>query len=191
MRAKVQRINGVIELRNVWHFYRCMRSPLSFHGHIASTTHLDQAGRQLSTISSDLRLTQLRYLIKNWVSLERSLKATQVVVRVSKRVHLVELVSKFMEEREARKSMTKRKRGGPSPNERFTDLLFPETIGYKQAHKPKTRRANSNEKGDNPRERAKRTFEYWIRLGLPLMRMAQRFGIGILLLLPEDLTDAE
>ena len=42
-----------------------------------------------------------------------------------------------------------------------------------------------------PREAAKRKVEYWIQLGKPLLKMVQRFGHGILLFLPENLTDKE
>jgi len=40
-----------------------------------------------------------------------------------------------------------------------------------------------------PQEAAKRKLEYWIQLGKPLLKMVQRFGHGILLFLPENLTD--
>jgi hypothetical protein len=48
---------------------------------------------------------------------------------------------------------------------------------------------SKEEKG--PREKAKEKFDYWIRLGEPLASMVQRFGSGILLLLPKKLTDKE
>lgn len=187
LREKAQRIKGVEALWNAWHFCRCLRGPTSPYSHEASTDSLDRLERPVHSINSDLRLSQLRYLIGNWTLLEKSLRASQLVARVSKRVHLVELVGRFVEERGARKAVAKRKRRGPSTNEKFTDLLFPETI----VRKPKLSRADNKEKGDNPRERAKRTLEYWIWLGEPLLAMAQRFGIGILLLLLEDLTDAD
>jgi hypothetical protein len=53
----------------------------------------------------------------------------------------------------------------------------------------KGKQMSKREKG--PREKAKECLEYWIRLGEPLARMVQRFGHGILLLLPEKLTDKE
>ncbi len=43
------------------------------------------------------------------------------------------------------------------------------------------------EKG--PRENAKKKLDYWIQLGEPLARMAQCYGIAIVPLLPEKLTD--
>ncbi|KFZ03400.1 hypothetical protein V502_10981 [Pseudogymnoascus sp. VKM F-4520 (FW-2644)] len=41
------------------------------------------------------------------------------------------------------------------------------------------------------RERAKEKLEYWMSLGEPLAVMAQRYRIGIILLLPKKLTDKE
>lgn len=39
------------------------------------------------------------------------------------------------------------------------------------------------------RERAKKTFEYWIRLGKPLWRMSERYGLSILVVLPKEVTE--
>lgn len=63
-----------------------------------------------------------------------------------------------------------------SPKDRFINLLFPETIKCK-----------GQEKG--PREKAKKKFDYWIQLGEPLAAMEKRYGIALLALLPETLTD--
>ncbi len=35
-----------------------------------------------------------------------------------------------------------------------------------------------------------RKLEYWIRLGMLLLRLVERYGYGVLLLLPESMTDA-
>lgn len=70
-----------------------------------------------------------------------------------------------------------------SLKDRFTDLLFPETIKYKGEQLGK------KEKG--PQENAKKKLDYWIQLGELLARMAQRYGIAILALLHETLTDKE
>jgi hypothetical protein len=77
-----------------------------------------------------------------------------------------------------------------------------ETIKFKSKQASKkggnqmSKKQVSEEKGKQvsqeegcPRDAAKRTLEYWIRLGEPLVRMAQRFGHGIMLLLPENPTD--
>jgi hypothetical protein len=53
----------------------------------------------------------------------------------------------------------------------------------------KGKQMSNKEKG--PREKSKEFLEYWIQLGEPLARMVQRFGHGILLLLPKKLTDKE
>jgi hypothetical protein len=68
------------------------------------------------------RLKQLKFLIEDGSEKEKSLKAPKWVLQVSKRVHLVELTAKYMEEVEAEKAAPK-KRGRPSVKERFTNLL--------------------------------------------------------------------
>lgn len=57
----------------------------------------------------------------------------------------------------------------------FTDLLFPKT-------------RNSEEQ---TRKNAKARLSYWITVGEPLARIAQRFGYEILLRLPAQLTNKE
>lgn len=58
---------------------------------------------------------------------EKFVKPAKIVLQVSKRVHLVELTAKF----EAEKAASKTK-GQPSVRDRYTDLLFLETIRHKR-----------------------------------------------------------
>ena len=48
-----------------------------------------------------------------------------------------------------------------------------------------------SKKKNGPRKKAKEKLEYWLSLGELLAMMAQRYGIGIILLLPKKLTDKE
>jgi hypothetical protein len=178
-----------------------MRNSLSLKDAWADQDALGRDGEPHLATASDRRLKQLKFLIESEIETEKSLKTSRMVVWVSKRVHLVELTGRYMEENEAKTAApkTRRDRELPrlSPMDRFTDLLFPETI------KLKTKQASKKKKGKQmskkgkqvsqkevcPREAAKRTLEYWIRLGEPLVRMVQRFGHGMLLLLLENLTE--
>jgi hypothetical protein len=84
---------------------------------------------------------------------------------------------------------TKRKMPGRlSVKDRFLDVMFPDTIGWKD-RQPSKKEGEQDEEEDNPREKAKEKFKYWIQLGEPLARMSQRFGVSILLRLPKRLTD--
>jgi hypothetical protein len=143
----------------------------------------------------DRRLQQLRFLIESQIKKEETLKTLKMVARVLKRVYLVELTASYMEENQAKKaaSKTRRKKDLPrlSPMDRFTDLLFPETMKFKNQRTSRNKGRQVSQKVGCPRQAAKRTLEYWIRLGEPLVRMVQRFGHGTLLLLPEDLTDTK
>jgi hypothetical protein len=202
LQAKVQKIGGARTLANVWHFFNHRRNPLLIHN-----TGLDQGDREQNSAvqeptTSDQRLKQLKRLIESEIQEEKSLKTSRMVVRVSKRVHLIELTARYMEEKQAKKALSKtrraRKQPRLSPMDRFTDLLFPETINSvdQRATRRGKRIRRQRKEGKEvsledkcPREAAKRTLEYWIRLGEPLLKMVERFGHGILLLLPEDLTD--
>jgi hypothetical protein len=65
----------------------------------------------------------------------------------------------------------------------FVDLLFPETI-----NNPSQRALQRQRKA---RKEAKMTFKSWIQLGEPWAALIDRFGLGILVLIPKDLTDDE
>ena len=42
---------------------------------------------------------------------------------------------------------------------------------------------------EDVRESAEKQFEYWLRLGKPLWMMSQRYGLGILVVLPKEVTE--
>ncbi len=144
--------------------------------------------RSQPTISaSDQRLRGLKSRIVRDEKAEKTIKHLRVAVRISKRMALVELIGRYIEESEAWKAMPKKRRKmqlpGSSPKDRFTDLLFPETIKYKDEQLGK--------KKNGLREKAKQKIDYWIRLREPLARIAQRFGCAILSLVTEKLNDKE
>ena len=98
-----------------------------------------------------------------------------MAVRISKRVALAELIGKYIEERDARRAVPKKrlKKQLPrsSPKDRFIDLLFPETIKYK-GEKLCKKAQGIQVKDKGPREAAKKKFDYWIQLREPLAEMA-------------------
>ena len=57
------------------------------------------------------------------------------MVGVSKRLHLAELIARFIEERDVWKTTPKKRRKPNetrlSPRDRFVNILFPKTIKYK------------------------------------------------------------
>ena len=91
---------------------------------------MERSGGPDKIPTRDRRLKQLKFLIKDGLEKEKSLETPRIVLQVSRRVHLVELIAKYTEEIEAEKAALK-KRQRPSVKERFTDLLFPHTIKYK------------------------------------------------------------
>jgi hypothetical protein len=116
---------------------------------------------------------------------EKTAKYLGVGIRILKRVALAELIGSYIEGRDAGTAMPKNRRRRELPRlslkDRFTDLLFPET---KQTEEEDRERKDA-------RKKAKAKLSYWITFGDPLAGMAQRFGYGILALLPAKLTDKE
>jgi hypothetical protein len=136
LRAKLRRIADTRTLTAVREYLRAQRTPLS-----SADCHIDPSehGADLGPISaSDERLRMLKYCIVRDEKAERTARNLAVAFRISKRVALAELIGRYIEERDARRAMTKtqRKMLGPrsSVKDRFTDLLFPETIQYKKGH---------------------------------------------------------
>ena len=44
--------------------------------------------------------------------------------------------------------------------------------------------------GEEIRQSAEKTFEYWNRLGKPLWAMSERYGLPLLTVLPKELTES-
>lgn len=194
--TQLQRIKNTEVLEDCQHFCYMVRNPVTCIDVRPDRDALEGSAGPDDVPTKDRRLKQLKFLIEDGWEKEKSLKAPKLALQVSKRVHLVELTAKYMAEIEAEKA-TPKKRGRPSVKERFTDLLFPHTIKYKGKKARKRRRDGqvSSQKGQQVsegevRERAEKTFEYWIRLGKPLFKMFQRYGVAMALVLPKELTEA-
>lgn len=104
----------------------------------------------------DQRLRELKNRIVRDEKEEKSIKHRRIAVRISKRVALAELINRYIEEREARRAVPKKRRKKLLPQsslkDRYIDLLFPETVMYKVD-------------GKGLRENAKKKLDYWIQLG--------------------------
>jgi hypothetical protein len=79
-----------------------------------------------------------------------------MVARVSKRVHLAELITRYMEENQAKKAASKMRRNRKlprlSPMDRLTDLLFPEMIKFKSQQTSKKTKGKQMSKKDKGRQ---------------------------------------
>lgn len=96
----------------------------------------------------DRRLKQVKFILEDGWEKEKSLNVTRIVLQISRRIHLVELTAKYMQEIEAERAAPKKRRQ-PSVKERYVDLLFPHTIKYKRkkARKGKKDKKVSDQKG--------------------------------------------
>jgi hypothetical protein len=193
LRGKVQMIADRETVENAWHVFNYMAAPLSSLPSCSSAAP-DLVVTVSSASPSDERLKELKKYIVREEEKEKQFKTAKSLARLSKRVYLAELIGKYIEETEARKAEPRKKRRKMlrrlSVNDRFTDVLFPETAEWK-GEQPSKKKGKQHKREKNPREKAKQTLEYWIHLGEPLARMVQRFGVGILLRLPKKLTDKE
>jgi myosin heavy subunit len=194
-RTQLQRIKSIEVLEDCQRFCYKVRHPVTSIDVRPDQDALERSGGPDKIPTRDRRLKQLKFIIEDGWEKEKSLEIPKIVLQVSRRIHLVELTANYMEEIEAEKAAPKKRRR-PSVRERFIDLLFPYTIKYKskKARKGKKGRKVSDQKGqqvseEEVRERAEKTFEYWIRLGKPLWRISERYGLSILVVLPKEVTE--
>ncbi|PVH67755.1 hypothetical protein DL98DRAFT_542915 [Cadophora sp. DSE1049] len=107
-----------------------------------------------------------------------------------------------MDEVEADKATPK---GGrqPTVKERFVNLLFPHTVKHTRKNTAKGKKSGKGKKGrkgrnqtgeqlspEEVRAQAEDKFEYWIRLGKPLRKLSQQYGLPFLVVLPKELTES-
>jgi hypothetical protein len=147
------------------------------------TTLLDSQ----TSSESDRRLAQLKVLITSADEKEKSVKNVGWVFRVYKRMHVVELAERYMEEVKAEDAVPKQGRR-PSVMNRFTDVLFPDTRGKGKGKISREEREQASEQRKE-RRKAVRKVEYWKRLGMALLGTVQCYGHGILVRVPRDLTE--
>ena len=97
--------------------------------------------------------------------------------KICKRAHLVEMYNAYT----VREQAAGVSKGSLINN--FVDLLFPQTMNAVD------QRASQSQR--EARKAAENTFKHWIRLGERCAALINRFGLGILVVLPEDITDDE
>ena len=205
-RTQVQRIKSIEAVEDCQRFHYKIRHPITSIDVRPDHNALERSGGSDEISARDRRLKQLKFLMEDGWRKEKSLETPRIVLQASRRVHLVELTASYEEETKAEEAAPK-KRGRPSVKQRFIDVLFPHTIGHrrKKASKGKKGRKVSEQKGkkgrkvsdqkgqqvseEDVRESAEKQFEYWLRLGKPLWMMSQRYGLGILVVLPKEVTE--
>jgi hypothetical protein len=184
LRLKIQSIADVETLKWAWEYLNIMRNP-TLHVSNKANEDISRQMRNLNTVeTSDQWLRELRDHIERDEETKKSLKVSSRKSQVSERLHLATLIGRFIKERDAWKTAPKKRRKPNeirlSPMDRFVNGLFPETMTYKGEH-------ISQEKKEK-RLAAKQKFARWIRCGEPWAEMVQRFGNGIILLVPHKLS---
>jgi hypothetical protein len=185
LRLRVQEIAVVETLKWAQDYLSFNQNPTPYVSNEANEDISRQIGSLDGAETSDQMLRGLRDYIEKDEKTRNALKVSSRIAQVSERLHLADLIGRFIKERDAWKTAPKKRR---KPNEirlslrdRFVNGLFPETMTCKGEH-------ISQEK-EEKQHAAKAKFEQWIRLGEPWARLVQRFGYGILLLVPHDLSN--
>jgi hypothetical protein len=138
---------------------------------------LERSGGPDKIPTRDRLVKQAKFKLEDGWAKEKSLDFPKTVLQVLRRIALVELTAKYMEETEADKAAAPKKWGRLSVKERYIDLLFLHTIKYKRKEKKEKKgkkgKKVSDQKGqqvseEEVREKAEKAFEYWLRLGKPL-----------------------
>ena len=179
LRAKLHMIGDESTLATIMDYVKYTANPPPSADYCADTLEEYQG----PDTTSDQRFRVLRNRIVRGEAEEEIVKYLRVNIRISKLSALAELSIRYSEHKNARRALTKKRRKKEfplSPRNYFTDLLFPEIDNIE-----------GEEERNDARKEAKVTFSYWITLGDPLARMAQRFGSLILHILPKNLTETE
>lgn len=194
LRAKAQMIGDIKTRAVAWHFFNYIESWYSGPTN-CSNAEPNPNSDVPSTSLSDQRLRKLKVGIITQEETETSTTNMKIVARVFKRVYLAELACKYKEETRARKAepKTRSKENLPvlSVKNRYINVLFPETITCEGKQQSKKKGKQLSKKEIDPRKKAKGKLEYWLKLGRFLAKIAKRYGVGIILLLPKKLTDKE
>lgn len=203
-RLAIQHISSIRVLEDCQEFCRQIRNPISrIDIRVDQDALKGDAGSQRDS-ASEQRLAQLKILITNTEEKEKSIKSLARVFQVWRRMHVVELANRYIEEVKA-EDVAPKQGWRPSVMDRFTDVLFPDTIKHngkskgrrlserkgkkrkgKQVSKEERKQVSEQEK---KRKKAVRKVEYWKRLGMGLLGPVQCYGHGILILLSKDLTE--
>ncbi|KUJ06914.1 uncharacterized protein LY89DRAFT_743550 [Mollisia scopiformis] len=206
-RTQLQRIKSREVLEDCQHFCYLVRHPVTSVDIRPDQDALERSGGPDKIPTGDRRLKQVKFILEDGWAKEKSLDIPKIVLQVSRRIHLVELIAKYMEDIEAKKATSKKwpieakkttskKRRQPTVKETYVDLLFPHTINYKgkKARKRKKGKKVRDQKGrqvsgEEVREKAEKRFEYFIRLGKPLWKMSECYGLSVLAILPKEVTE--
>lgn len=193
VRAKLSRIADDRTITALWEYLQFKKTVLASTNDSSICADAAEADTCLDSVSaSHRRLMELKTCIIRNEQEEKSLKLRRLSVRITKRVALVELIGKYIEERDAWRATPKRIRrkqpSQPSLKDRYTDLLFPEAMKSEDEQLTQTIQTTQVVKDKTLRQEAKKKLDSWIQLGEPLVRIAQRYSIGVVPLLPAGVT---
>jgi hypothetical protein len=96
---------------------------------------------------------------------------------------MIDLYLREKSERARAKRHKVRKASKGSLVDQFVDILFPDTVQCSKMLGPQKKR--------DARQEAKKRFDNYLKAGKPWARLVEHFSVGIIFLIPEDLTNDE
>jgi hypothetical protein len=190
LRVKARMIGNKETVEHLWYIINYMRGAGPSQASVGPIPPVEIS----PTLATDERNHALGTYITLEEQSEKHLKIAKSLPGLRKRLYLVELIGNYEDEHEAWKiwkdlpRSKRRKIVGPRcPLNRYIDVLFPETKGWKNARQGDSKASKAARAV--LRDQARHKLEYWISLGKPLVMLARRNGIGILGVLPKKMTD--
>jgi hypothetical protein len=107
LRAKLYRIVDIETLATIWDYLNYMRTLLPSIDDYTNALEQDIGPNTISAL--DQRLRELKNYIVRDEKVEKSIKYLRIAIHISKRVALVELIGRYIEEMEARKAIPKKR----------------------------------------------------------------------------------
>lgn len=172
----MQKIASHETITSLWYSYRAARSWTYGYnqGDIVDDSHHSSIRTREASILQRLRMLQR--------CIEKSRSVKQFATALE-RFHIAEVVSLYAEATAQKRHAGRTSQG--SLVDQFASILFPDTI---QDSRMKVRGKTKQKTKRNP---LKMRFDSYMKKAKPWARLVERYGGGILLLIPEDLTNEE
>jgi hypothetical protein len=176
IRAKMQKIANQEAITSLWYSHRAARSWTYGYdqGDIVDDSHHSGVSTGEASILRRLRMLQ------RCIEKARSVKQFATALE---RFHMTEVVSLYAEATAQKKHAGRASQG--SLVDQFASILFPDAI---QDSRMKARGKTKRKTKRNP---LKMRFDSYMKKAKPWARLVERYGGGILFLIPDDLTNEE
>lgn len=172
IKAKMLKIASQETIMSLWYSHRAARSSIYGYDQIDIIDNSHHSG---ISAGEALILRRLR-MLQRCIEKARSVKQFATALE---RFHMAEVVSLYAEAKAQRKHAGHASQG--SLVDQFASIIFPDVVHDSQI----------KARGITKRKPLKTRFDSFIKKAKPWARFVERYGGGILFLIPEDLTNEE